>query len=225
MTSLREKAERNVAREFTNRLLAWWSSNKRDFSWRHSSSSYEILIAEVLLRRTNAAAVEKVYKEFLSKYPTLFDFASAKPRDIKQLVQGLGLHWRAENIVSLSADLKKIGKIPNSLSDLLKLPGVGPYVARAVLVNSQQVDTVPIDTNVVRVICRYLGMAKRDSFRRHKKFQVLTESMMATENSREFNFALLDLAAAICRPLSPKCSICPLSSECVTGNRNMSQSI
>lgn len=206
---------KEAAAYFSERLVNWWRGTARQFRWRNTNDIYELLVAELLLRRTNARAVEQVYDAFLKKYPDKTSFSNAKPRDLRQLLKPLGLAWRAENMVTLSKYLKKSGcQIPHDVSELESLPGVGPYVARAILINSDGLKTVAVDSNVVRVICRYVGLAPTDSLRRQKAFQSLADSLVTQAPSKDLNYALLDLASLICRPQAPKCKVCPLMERC-----------
>ncbi len=204
-------------------MLAWWAKNSRSFSWRESSDPYAILIAELLLRRTNAPAAQTVYREFLKEYPTIQAFSKGKPATIEALVCRLGLNWRAQNMVELARYLEENDNfIPETVDELCKLPGVGPYVARAVMVNCHELSTVPIDSNVVRVVCRFFGIPESDSLRRNKRFQQAVDVLVSQTPPRAFNFALLDLASMICRSKKPKCGICPISPSClrVSGERD-----
>jgi A/G-specific adenine glycosylase len=202
---------------FTDDLTNWWLSlpDRRNFRWRQTSDTYELVIAELLLRRTNAAAVELVYDDFLSKYPDPSSFCNAKPRELAKLVRRLGLNWRADNMVALAQHVRDHGWDYNaSTEELARLPGIGPYVSRAVLVASAGVSTTPIDTNVVRVLCRYFGIPESDNLRRNKTFQAFADSLVPSKFERQFHYALLDLAAMICRPRKPECNRCPLSQSC-----------
>lgn len=202
---------------FGKQLLNWWSKNRRYFSWRDSSDKYELLIAELLLRRTNATAAHVVYIDFLKEYPDLSSFKAGKNDEIEKLVLRLGLNWRAKNVVELAQYFECTqNSIPDTLESLTALPGVGPYVARAVLVNCNNFSSVPVDSNVVRVLCRFLGLEQNDSLRRNKQFQKLADSFVDKFPARAFNYALLDFSAAICRPRLPKCSICPVASVCMS---------
>ena len=211
---------KEAAAYFSERLVRWWRGAAREFRWRKTNDVYELLVAELLLRRTNARAVELVYDAFLEKYPDKISFSNAKPRDLRQLLKPLGLAWRAENIVTLSKYLKKSDcEIPENVSELENLPGVGPYVARAVLVNATGLKAVAVDSNVVRVICRYIGLEPTDSLRRQKAFQLLADSLVSQSSPKELNYALLDLASLVCRPQNPKCQLCPLVEKCCFAQR------
>ena len=216
------KIKKQQKAEFSQRLLEWSGreSNLRSFPWREVEDPYATLVAELLLRRTNAKAVTSLYDEFMTRYPNIQSFQKANPVELKSLVSRLGLHWRAENLVSLAEYLRErqISELKLQLSDLQSLPGVGPYVARAVLVNTRNLPVVPVDTNVVRIICRFFGLRHSDGLRRNKAFQNFADELVCKDEPRRFNYGILDLAASICRSDVPDCSLCPLSRSCVYFN-------
>jgi A/G-specific adenine glycosylase len=206
-----------VRSKFRRRLLEWAAKpgNLRDFPWRRTKDSYQLLIAELFLRRTNAKAVSAVFQEFISKYPTLDDFALAPDSELRDVGGKLGLYWRAANLTALAKCVREtIDELPTDIEDLEGLPGVGPYVSRAVAINSCGAKTIAIDVNVVRVLCRYFDIRPSDGLRRNKDFQAFADSFIELESSRIFNFALLDFAASVCRAKRPACAGCPMSKSC-----------
>lgn len=208
-------------RRFTRLLMKWAAEqpNIRTFPWRCTSDAYLILIAELLLRRTNAASAEKIYLEFVNRYPGVREFSQADPADLRSLVCRLGLNWRAENMVELAQRLKRLesGALPDStVSEIETLPGVGPYIARAIMINAAGAALVAVDTNVVRVLSRYFGIPASDNLRRNRRFQAFADSCVYSKDPRTFNFALLDLAAKICRAGEPLCPKCSLMEFCAT---------
>lgn len=207
------KAQRE---QFKKLLIAWWLDNGRNFKWRRTSDKYETLMAELLLRRTNAKAVESVYSEFLDKYPDAASFGKSKRKDIEKLLWPLGLHWRVENVVALANYFSTVGPdIPDDVHSLSMLPGVGPYVSRAVLVNCSGLVAVPVDSNVVRVVCRLVGATPHDNLRRNTSFQRFADSFVdAADDVRSINYAFLDFASLVCTASQPKCNQCPVARQC-----------
>lgn len=203
---------------FRTTISDWCKSeNLLDYPWRQRRSKYDLLIAEILLRRTNARAVERKYGEFLARYPNLISLRTAQSEEIQTIIGSLGLHWRLQNLAELAnyvSEQPESYELPTSLSELMRLPGVGPYVARAVLINTTGMRVVAIDANVVRVVCRYFGISASDNLRRNKAFQKFCDQLIDSglvASARSFNYALLDIGALYCRAQNPKCSICPLS--------------
>lgn len=194
------------------KLLVWWQFNSRDFPWRHNRDPYRVLIAELLLRRTQAAQVVPVYSRFLKVYPTLRRLAEARPQRIRTLLRPLGLRWRAENVVRLSRAVEDVDL--RTLRTLRKLPGVGDYVEAAVRCFAGGHAVPVIDTNTARVAVRLFGIHARGEPRRDPLVRQFLERVVRCDNPRNVNWALLDFAAQVCRARIPICSRCPLSKMC-----------
>jgi A/G-specific adenine glycosylase len=200
-------------------LLRWFESNKRSFPWRETFEEpdpYIILFTEIMLQRTRADQVVPVYSEFINRYPTFEDLARAKKSQVVALFSKLGLTWRAKNVFKLIRVLESQyrGRVPSDVEMLRELPAVGLYVAKAVSCYAYGTKLVPVDTNVVRVISRLFGLPGQvDSARRSRSVTKLADSLAPEANFQDFNLALLDFAAKVCRP-KPLCEICPLQKQC-----------
>lgn len=204
-------------------LLKWWAKNQRKFPWRKTQDPYRILISEVLLHRTKAEQVVPIYSEFIAKYPTIKDLSITSLDNIKKLLYHLGLHWRTELLHKMSVLVAKEygGKIPSTKRELESLPGVSHYIASAVRCFAFGCPESLLDTNIVRILGRIFGIKTTDESRRSKRFQELSESILDKENTREFNYALIDLGALICRSKEPLCKPCPLNQMCKLGSRRL----
>lgn len=121
--------------KFRNCLLNWFENKKRDYPWRKTDDPFRLLIAEIMLRRTNADQVKNVYIDFFKKYPDSYSISKADKKDIEEILYPLGLRWRVPSIISVARQIqeKYNGKVPQTRDELIKLPGVGDYVAGAVL--------------------------------------------------------------------------------------------
>ncbi len=119
---------------FRARLLAWGKQNLRDYPWRITSNPYDIFVAEFLLQKTDADTVVPIYEAFLARYPTLDKLTTATVEDIEKLLKPLGLFFRAQRLFDSAKIIVEeyAGKIPDSETELLKLPGIGKYTARAI---------------------------------------------------------------------------------------------
>lgn len=140
-------------------LLDWFGAAGRDLPWRHTDDPWAILVSEFMLTQTQVARVVGPYELFLIRFPTVEDCAAAPVGAVIAAWAGLGYNRRA---VNLHASATMIvdghgGAVPDTLADLLALPGVGPYVARAVLVFAFGRDIGVVDTNVARVLARWDG--------------------------------------------------------------------
>lgn len=203
--------------EFRESLLHWYDENARSFPWRYKTDPYHILVAELMLQRTQARQVSDVYRRLLQKFPEIASLAAASADEIRQAIQSLGLAHRAATIKKMAIEImeRHDGRIPERLDELLKLPGIGPYVAHAVLAYAYGQDVVAVDANVVRLLVRFLGL-KVLTKRPHtdKNIWKLAQELVPHGFSKEFNLALLDVSNTVCRSRKPRCDICPLASLC-----------
>lgn len=201
---------------FVNYLLKWYEENRRDFIWRKKTDPYEILIAEIMLQRTKAAQVEPVYVDFLKKFPNPQKLKEATEKEIREYFSRLGLLWRTALVKQLARELtdKFKGKVPESRNALLSLPAVGEYMADAVLSFAYGKDVAVVDANVCRIIARVFGIKSKGEARRDIKFRTVAQKLLPPRRAKEFNWAMIDFAALICTPRTPKCGTCPMNEFC-----------
>jgi len=219
MTMTKDKpiTQIEINRKIWEEILRWGDKNMRDYPWRHSPDGYKILIAEIILHRTKADQVNMIYENFINTYPDLRSIAEAGEDKIKSDLHSLGLAWRSELLYSMSLEIleKYDGTIPRDKADLMDLPGVGHYIASAVLCFGYNLPEPVIDTNTVRVIGRIFGLKITDSSRRSKKFKKFMSDIISHGRPREFSLSLIDFASLICTAGAyPKCNICPLKDIC-----------
>jgi A/G-specific adenine glycosylase len=202
-------------RELTTSLIGWARLHGRRFPWRQTRIPYRILLAEVLLHRTRAAAVVPVYRRLVGLCPTPSALASEQKR-VREIMWPLGLEWRADMLIKATEVVVESygGEVPTQRKDLLSLPGVGEYIGGAIRCFSSDTPEVLLDTNIVRVLGRYRGLRLGDSARRRREFRELVADLVPSARSREWYFALIDLAATICKPVNPKCPVCPVHRGC-----------
>lgn len=203
--------------QLRSRLLSWWMNHRRDFPWRHESDPYRILVAEVMLRRTQANQVSAVFLGFVTRFPSPEALGHASEDEIRELLRPLGLSWRAENVIALSRVFRQEGRHALAADRLRTLPGVGDYVAAAVRAFAYGEAVPVIDTNTARVACRVGGLVPTAEPRRDPRVRKLLDALLDTEKPKEFNLALIDLAAVVCRPTNPHCPACPIRVWCRHG--------
>ena len=198
------------------RLLRWFAKHGRKYAWRNTDSPYQILIAEMMLRRTRADQVAPVYEKFIKRYPNLRALSYASLDQIKREMRPLGLPTRAEEVWAIGREAGQLFNytLPADRDELKQLSGVGDYVAGAVLSTGFGKREWIIDTNVVRVFRRFFGLRADGDIRRSSIMQTLTATYVRTRVPKKANLALLDHAALICKPSSPVCSRCPISKRC-----------
>ena len=202
-------------------LIEWGQKNFRSFPWRETEDPYRILVAEVLLHRTRAEQVIPVYLEFVQEFPDVESLARAPQEKVLRILYPLGLHWRSELLHKMAQRIVADtgGKILADSSWLRSLPGVSDYIASAVLCLAFNMPEPLLDTNTVRVTGRLFGLPVKDSSRRSRKFRELYFQLLDRERPREFNLAVLDLGALICRPRDPHCQECPIRIFCRYGQQ------
>lgn len=201
---------------FSQLLLKWYyREDKRSFPWRESKNPYHILMAEIMLQRTKADQVVPAYLSFIQRFPSVNDLSKARLPQIEVYFSKLGLLWRAKNVARLADTLvRNFGEIPSTREELMSLPGVGEYVADAVLCFAYDRDVAIVDANVCRVIGRVFGLKPKGEARRDPAYRRTAEQLLPKGKCSEFNWALIDHASMICRPTNPKCGICPLNHIC-----------
>jgi len=199
--------------------LDWYRLNKRYYPWRISSNPFHILTAEFMLQQTHVRAVPNVYIEFIRNYPEAKTLADADLVEVEQYFLPLGLSYRAERLKRCAINICHVfnGFVPSNRSELLSLPGVGEYMADAVLCYGFGKPAVPIDTNVIRLFCRFFGFTSNKP--RPRTDKVLAEEIRSRykkfDNTREANLAVLDFASIVCSAKKPQCIKCPLKKKCI----------
>ncbi len=200
----------------SRQLIKKWDLFKRDFIWRHNPYPYKIMIAEFMLQRTKAEQVEPVYKIFLKKYPDIFKLAKARESEVSQFTNNLGLHKRGKNFVLAAKYIIEHfqGTFPEERQALLKIPGIGDYVAGAILTVCFNQPEYVIDANIARFINRYYGFHLTGEIRRKKAIIDKAKKLFNYSDTRNLLFALLDFAALVCKPLKPNHENCILRKIC-----------
>ena len=221
MTNTQAPYDKQYNPVFEDLLLQWWYRNGRFFPWRATRDAYAIMIAEIMLHRTRAEQVERVYGNFLDRFPNLEALCKTNWNDVDRTMDSLGLKWRTTMLKELCEVLVSdySSQIPLSKDLLKSLPGIGDYISSAIRCFSLNAPEVLIDTNTVRIAARILGLIPKDSLRRDKKIFDFYLRTVSIEKPREFYFALIDLGAQICKASIMKCDKCPIGTVCETNKR------
>ena len=193
-------------------ILKWGSASLRDLPWRRTRDPWHVLVSEVMLQQTSVARVLPKFDAFIQAFPTPHALASSQLGDALQLWSGLGYPRRCRNLREAAMVIERDfhGVMPNTLEDLLLLPGVGQYTARAVLAFAHDVDVAVVDTNVSRVLSRLEGKPLKT-----KELQVMADSLLPLGLAWEWNQIMMDFGARHCTARSPQCEECPVSALCV----------
>lgn len=209
--------------DFTRKLLKWYERSRRDLPWRCSAARpgpldpYHVLVSELMLQQTQVATVIPYFERLLARFPTLHDLAAAQEQEVLRLWQGLGYYSRARN---LQAAARKVvsefgGRLPSTVDELLKLPGIGRYTAGAVASIAFGHRAPILDGNVMRVLCR-LDCVQTDPRepQTHRLLWSRAEQILPHKRVGDFNSALMELGATVCLPRNPQCLVCPVKAHC-----------
>ena len=198
-------------------LLGWYQVEKRDLPWRRSGDPYHVWISEVMLQQTQVVTVIPYFERFMARFPTIVDLANADQAEVLKMWEGLGYYARARNFQKAAQVVRDQygGEIPRSYDDFRSLPGVGPYIAAAVQSIAFEEPYAVVDGNVKRVLARLFQMdAAVNDTTAHKHFAPVANQLLAEAEAGDYNQALMELGALICRPSSPDCSNCPVADFC-----------
>ncbi|NYE57174.1 endonuclease III domain-containing protein [Carboxydothermus ferrireducens] len=208
---------------FTKNILEWSEKNLIWYPWREFKDPFQILISEILLRKTNSEKVSNIILKTLKKIPNVSALLAVSTDELENLLKPYGLSktkaLQLKKIVKILNE-KFEGQIPSNKKDLMELPGVGDYISNAVLCFSFNMSVPIVDTNVIRLICRYFNfVSTKQRIRDDKKIWEFTASLLPEKNVKEFNYALLDFPKIVCKPKNPACDACVLASKCSYFNR------
>ncbi len=197
-------------------MLSFWHENGRhQFPWRKTEDPWKLLIAEVLLRKTTSEQVVPVYEKLSVYTPT--HLINTDVTILETILLPLGI-----NKIK-AKQLKKAALFFNSRnstgeltdSELRSLPGVGRYISNMVRSGAYEIPAPGLDANMIRVLARFFGFqSNRKRPREDSSFWKFAVDIVPLQNSREFNWGVLDFGALICTFHKPKCNVCPLRTDC-----------
>ncbi|QZY55795.1 A/G-specific adenine glycosylase [Crassaminicella profunda] len=212
-----EKFDKINIENIQNHLITWYEKNHRKLPWRETSNPYYIWISEVMLQQTRVDTVIPYFLRFIDKFPNIESLANADEEEVLKMWEGLGYYSRARNLHRGAKVIVKEydGKMPDTLNEIKKIPGIGPYTAGAVLSIAYNEAVPAVDGNVMRVFSR-LFYIKEDIGENNtrKEMEKIGQMVISQNNPSFFNQGLMELGALICTPTSPKCIACPLFMEC-----------
>lgn len=206
-------------RSVVRAILAWYRRHGRTLPWRNTSHPYRILVSEIMLQQTQVRRVLVKYRQFLRRFPTLRALAWAERRDVIVAWRGMGYNVRAVRLHECARLLlhKHGGKIPTSYEELLRLPGIGPYTANALLVSVHRSPVAVVDVNIRRVLSRiFWRMSSFDATSTAQQVDRCAAALLPQRKTYEWTQALMDLGAMICTARVPRCSECPVAFCCLS---------
>jgi len=191
------------------KIRQWYRMHGRtDLPWRTTTDPYHVYLSEVMLQQTQVKTVlERYYFPFLEAFPTLKELGEAPLDAVLKHWEGLGYYNRAKNLHRTAAS---IDMLPQTIKELIRLPGIGKNTAHAIAVFAFRQPVPVMEANVKRILCRLHRLRTPNE----KKLWQLAYDMVDKEEPFDYNQAMMDIGATLCTPKDPKCEICPLSAIC-----------
>lgn len=203
----------------TPALLSWFERVGRPLPWRaEGTGAWEILLCEVMSQQTPVARVEPVWRAWLERWPGPADLAAAAPADVIRMWGKLGYPRRALRLRECALVVVDThgGRVPHDVDELLALPGVGDYTARAVACFAYGQRVPVVDTNVRRVVARAVRGEAEAGPPSTRRDLAAVEALLPDDREQAvaFSIAIMELGALVCTARTPRCDDCPLASSC-----------
>lgn len=214
---------------FRTALLKWHDhSEKRFLPWKMDHDAYSIWLSEIILQQTRVEQGTPYYLKFKENFPTISDLANASEDRVLKLWEGLGYYSRAKNLHQTAKFIQEHlnGQFPDSFEELRKLKGIGDYTAAAIASFAYNKAHAVLDGNVFRVLSRFFNIETAiDTTIGKKEFNLLANQLIDTQRAADYNQAIMDFGATVCKPASPDCKNCPLNHQCLALRLNKINSL
>jgi A/G-specific adenine glycosylase len=212
--------ERHLS-DFRKKLRTWFLKTRRDLPWRDTDDPYATWVSEVMLQQTQVNTVVPYFTRFVEKYPDVRTLAGAALQDVLKSWEGLGYYARARNLHAAATMLAERADVtvPRTYAELKKLPGVGDYIAAAISSIAFGQPHAVVDGNVKRVLSRlFVIEAPVNSSSAGRLSREHAQELLDVRAPGDFNQAMMELGATICRPREPLCDRCPVSAFCLANS-------
>ncbi len=200
------------------RLVDWYAGAHRPLPWRADRDPYRILVSETMLVQTTVAAVVPYYERFLARFPTVGALAVADEADVLKAWEGLGYYRRARQLHEAAKAVVRDhgGSIPADPDALRALPGVGRYIAGAILSFAFGRAAPIVEANTRRVLARWLDWGEDlGTSRSQARLWEAAARVVPADDPGTFNQAFMELGALVCVPRAPLCLACPVAADCL----------
>ena len=203
----------HIDKTLPKKILAWYDNSKRKLPWRVGKKSpkklYYRLLSEFMLQQTQVKTVIPYFNKFTKKFKTIKALSKSNEREILKMWEGLGYYRRARNL--LVQNYKS--RLPRSIIEIKKLPGIGDYTANALLGLVYNEPRIAVDGNVRRVFSRNLNI-EENKINFDKFIEKNKKKLFITKRNDDFVEALMEFGALICKPKDPNCLTCCLNKTC-----------
>jgi A/G-specific adenine glycosylase len=203
---------------FQENLLAWFDQHgRKDLPWQQELSPYRVWLSETMLQQTQVATVIPYFNVFIARFPDINSLANANIDEVLHLWSGLGYYARARNLHKTAQLIVEQQRFPDTLVELIALPGIGPSTAGAILSIAFNNSYPILDGNVKRVLTRFKAVSgyPGDSGV-NKELWALSARLTPIERVADYTQAIMDLGATLCTRSKPNCESCPLTNSCVS---------
>lgn len=202
---------------FQEKLLSWFKKQNRPLPWRMTYNPYHVWISEIMLQQTQMERGVAYFNRWIARFPEVRDVAEADIQEILKMWEGLGYYARARNLHKAAGQIvdRFAGVVPCDIDQLLSLPGIGPYTAAAIGSVACNIDIPVVDANVARIFARLFDIESAVKEKKTKdQIDLLALSLLPLRKARYWNQALMDLGGLVCTPKTPRCTVCPLATDC-----------
>lgn len=211
--------------DFTKNLMKWHrTGNNRQMPWKGEKDPYRIWISEIILQQTRVQQGRSYYQNFIKKFPDVHALANATEEEVYKSWEGLGYYSRCRNLIEAARTIRDSygGVFPSTYNKIIDLKGIGPYTAAAISSFAFNEKQAVVDGNVQRVLARYFGISSAIDTTPGKKLFTDTANKLIDESAPgEYNQAIMDFGAEVCKPRNPQCVSCELSNGCHAFHNNM----
>jgi A/G-specific adenine glycosylase len=210
------------------KLVDWYHDARRDLPWRLDRDPYRILVSEMMLVQTTVTAVVPYFERFLRRFPTVTALAEADEAAVIKQWEGLGYYRRARQLHAAARAIAERhgGQVPDDPETLRALPGVGRYIAGAVLSFAFDRPAPILEANTQRVLARWLAWrGDLKTSRSQARLWDAAARLVPDQGAATFNQAFMELGALVCTPRAPSCLFCPVSAECGARQLGLQESL
>ena len=217
-----ESSAPNIRKDF---FSLYYIEHGRQFPWREETTdAYGILVAEVLLKQTQADRVAVIWPSAIRRYRDPGALSMADPGELSALISDLGFgNQRTVALIRLARAIDASGWIPHDVDELTSLPYVGIYAGHALACFAFGQRVPVVDLSIVRLISRITGSEPPSDIRRAPSIWEIAWKLLPAHGIKEHNYGLLDFAATVCKPRAPQCDRCSIVSECDYGRGRQSR--
>ena len=220
-----------MEKQIISKLLPWYAKFKRDLPWRYLQENnlpnpYYVFVSVYMLQQTTVPTVKTRFEEFIKKWPTLEDLAKTTEPKILKFWSGLGYYSRARNLLKAAKIIDKNfnSKIPDNYEDLISLPGIGDYTAKAIMGIGYNRSVMPLDANIERIFAR-LYAYNQPLVKIKKKLLEQSQYFLSKKYSSNLIQSFMDYGSLICTPRNPNCSICQIQKYCLGHEKQIQNEI